>query len=72
MAASPSTKTVSAHITITRESEPSERDWKIKCGGCARLVSGPIRYLVIGRTGVELCTDCVDELKTAVAADPSQ
>jgi hypothetical protein len=60
------TATRPAHITLGGE---RFNDWKVICESCKKSRIRPIRSLYIGGLGLQLCAECVDELKAALAAD---
>ena len=62
------TATPPAHITMSLE---RTNEWKVKCESCKKSRIRPIRILMIGGLGLQLCAECVDELK-AVLAIPSE
>jgi hypothetical protein len=64
MSAAPATK-VPAHITMSPE---RTSDWNVRCDSCKQLRRIPTRLLFIGDGGFELCQECVEELKTVIAA----
>ena len=64
MTTHPSWTTVPARISLS-SLEPNA--WAVKCDNCKHLVRGPIQLLGIGHTAFELCVECVEELKAAIA-----
>jgi len=60
---------VPAHITLSAEDTNA---WKVTSESCLQLRLRPIRILKIGRYGLQLCDECVQEFRTAIATEPTR